>query len=99
VTAEDRTLGLLPFFHIYGLTAVQFGSLQDGAHLYTLPRFDPEAFLKVMHEKKVSLEFNKKNNLVYFFILSVILLIDLFSSFFFFLFVYLRVCRCGCGPM
>jgi len=53
VNTEDRTIGLLPFFHIYGLTAVQFGSMYDGAELVTIPRFDPEIFLKTLHEKKV----------------------------------------------
>lgn len=56
VIPDDRIIGLLPFFHIYGLTAVQFGSICDGAHLVTIPRFDPEIFLKTLHERKVRKE-------------------------------------------
>nr|KAG5691614.1 hypothetical protein BaRGS_023785 [Batillaria attramentaria] len=55
VTPDDRTLGLLPFFHIYGLTAVQFGTLYDGGQLVTVPRFDPEMFLTSIQNKKISI--------------------------------------------
>lgn len=51
----DKTLGLLPFFHIYGLTAVQYATLYDGGHLVTVPRFDPEMFLKSIQNKKISI--------------------------------------------
>ncbi|KAL8601563.1 hypothetical protein ACOMHN_003829 [Nucella lapillus] len=54
VSPDDKTLGLLPFFHIYGLMPIQFGSIYDGAHLVTVPRFEPEMFLKVMQEEKIS---------------------------------------------
>lgn len=53
VSPDEKTIALLPFFHIYGLTAVQFGSLYNGAQLVTIPRFEPEMFLKAMHEEKV----------------------------------------------
>ncbi|KAL8589754.1 hypothetical protein ACOMHN_027262 [Nucella lapillus] len=54
-TPEDRMLGLLPLFHIYGLTSVQFGSLDSGAELVTIPRFEPEMFLKAMQDRKITM--------------------------------------------
>ena len=56
IISEDVVMGLLPFSHIYGLTTVQFCSIYDGAHLVTIPRFDPEIFLKTILEKKVRKE-------------------------------------------
>ncbi|KAK7104284.1 hypothetical protein V1264_019032 [Littorina saxatilis] len=55
VSPDEKTIALLPFFHIYGLTAVQFGSLYNGAQLVTIPRFEPEMFLKAMHEEKITI--------------------------------------------
>ncbi|XP_035824802.1 probable 4-coumarate--CoA ligase 1 [Aplysia californica] len=49
----DPTLGLLPFSHIYGMTVVLFGTLSQGAKLVTLPKFDPEAFLKCLQMKQI----------------------------------------------
>ncbi|XP_076442304.1 putative 4-coumarate--CoA ligase 1 [Babylonia areolata] len=54
VTPEDTTLGLLPFFHIYGFVPIQFGSIYDGAHLVTVPRFEPHLFLNTIQEEKIS---------------------------------------------
>ena len=52
---EDVLLGLLPFYHIYGLVVVQFGALSQGARLITLPKFDPMTFLESIQKQKVSL--------------------------------------------
>ncbi|XP_076442306.1 uncharacterized protein LOC143281165 isoform X2 [Babylonia areolata] len=54
ITPEDTTLGLLPFFHIYGFMVVQFCSFIEGAHMVTVPHFDPDMFLKAIHQNKVS---------------------------------------------
>lgn len=54
VNEEDTCLGVLPFFHIYGLSPVMMGVLQDGGKLVTQPRFDPEMFLKALQGYKVS---------------------------------------------
>ena len=45
VTAEDTLVGVLPLFHIYGLTVVMNAVLRNGATLVTMPRFDLEGFL------------------------------------------------------
>ena len=50
---EDVLLGLLPFYHIYGLVIVQFGSISQGTKLVTLPKFDPLTFLDSIQKHKV----------------------------------------------
>ena len=37
---------VLSFFHIYGLVSLMLTSLDHGAKLVTLPRFESESFLK-----------------------------------------------------
>lgn len=54
VTEEDVCLGILPFYHIYGMSPVMMGVLQDGGKLVTLPKFDPETFLKAIQGYKVT---------------------------------------------
>ena len=53
VTEDDTSLGILPFFHIYGMCPVMMGVLIDGGKLVTLPKFDPEMFLKALEAQKV----------------------------------------------
>ncbi|GHH03286.1 4-coumarate--CoA ligase family protein [Streptomyces rubradiris] len=50
----DRVLAVLPFFHIYGLTALMNGPLRKGATVVVLPRFDPETFLAAIDEHRVT---------------------------------------------
>ena len=45
VTADDTLVGVLPLFHIYGLTVVMNAVLRNGATLVTVPRFDLEGYL------------------------------------------------------
>ncbi|MDT0544001.1 4-coumarate--CoA ligase family protein [Streptomyces lonegramiae] len=51
---EDRILAVLPFFHIYGLTALVNAPLRDGATVIVLPRFDLERFLAAIEEHRVT---------------------------------------------
>lgn len=51
---KDCLLGVLPFYHIYGMVVVQFGSLCLGTKLVTLPRFEPEPFLSAIQQHKIS---------------------------------------------
>jgi acyl-CoA synthetase (AMP-forming)/AMP-acid ligase II len=54
--AETRILlAYLPMFHIYGLSIVMLGGLSIGATLVTLPRFEPESFLKALQDHRVAL--------------------------------------------
>lgn len=41
-------LGVLPFFHIYGMTVVMSAVLSNGGTVVTMPRFDLENFLSLM---------------------------------------------------
>jgi len=52
--ADDVLAGVLPFFHIYGLTCVLNAALSQGATLVTLPRFELEAFLRLVQDQRVT---------------------------------------------
>eukprot|EP00667_Euglena_gracilis_P006513 EG_transcript_6570 len=49
----ESILGLLPFFHSFGLTAVLLAGLYRGATIVTLPKFDRTMFLQAMAKHKV----------------------------------------------
>ncbi|WP_416520122.1 4-coumarate--CoA ligase family protein [Streptomyces achromogenes] len=50
----DRVLAVLPFFHIYGLTALMNGPLRKGATVVVLPRFDLETFLATIERHRIT---------------------------------------------
>ncbi|MFF9650610.1 4-coumarate--CoA ligase family protein [Streptomyces sp. NPDC014622] len=50
----DRILAVLPFFHIYGLTALMNGPLRLGATVVVLPRFDLEQFLAAIEKHRIT---------------------------------------------
>jgi acyl-CoA synthetase (AMP-forming)/AMP-acid ligase II len=50
----DVMIGVLPFFHIYGLTVLIDLALSKGATVVTMPRFDLEEFLTLMQEHRVT---------------------------------------------
>jgi len=52
---ECRALCLLPLYHIYGMTVVQFGVLNGGGHLFYVSKFEPHSFLKCIQDNKISL--------------------------------------------
>ena len=56
---EDQNLralvGVLPFFHIYGMVVVMNFGLRRGATCVTLPRFDLELFLRVLQDWPITL--------------------------------------------
>jgi acyl-CoA synthetase (AMP-forming)/AMP-acid ligase II len=54
VGPEDVVLGLLPFFHIYGMVVIMNMSLAMGATVVTMPRFEPELFLSLIQKHKVT---------------------------------------------
>lgn len=47
-------LAVLPFFHIYGLTALMNVPLRCGATVVVLPRFDLDQFLGVIQEHRIT---------------------------------------------
>ncbi|MCK1820647.1 4-coumarate--CoA ligase family protein [Streptomyces sp. XM83C] len=56
VTAEpgERILAVLPFFHIYGLTALMNAPLRKGATVVVLPRFELETFLAAIQNHRIT---------------------------------------------
>jgi acyl-CoA synthetase (AMP-forming)/AMP-acid ligase II len=50
VGRDDVVLGLLPFFHIYGMVVIMLGTLYQGATVVTMPRFDLEQFLQLRQQ-------------------------------------------------
>jgi acyl-CoA synthetase (AMP-forming)/AMP-acid ligase II len=50
----DRILAVLPFFHIYGLTALMNAPLRKGATVVVLPRFDLETFLAAIQNHRIT---------------------------------------------
>jgi acyl-CoA synthetase (AMP-forming)/AMP-acid ligase II len=50
VTADDTLVGVLPLFHIYGLSVVMNAVLRNGATLVTMPRFDLDGYLGLVQE-------------------------------------------------
>lgn len=50
---DDNILGLVPFYHIYGLSIVQGIALYSGAAIVSLPKFEPQMFLETLEKHKV----------------------------------------------
>jgi acyl-CoA synthetase (AMP-forming)/AMP-acid ligase II len=57
VTERDVVIGVLPFFHIYGLTVILAQSLANGATIVSLPRFDFAQFLQTLQDQRVTVGF------------------------------------------
>ena len=54
VEHDDVPLGVLPFFHIYGLSSVINSAVLHGGTISAVPRFEPAAVLDAMEEHGVS---------------------------------------------
>ena len=50
----DCTVGVLPFFHIYGMVLILNLAIYRGTKMVTMPRFDLEQFLQIVQEHKVT---------------------------------------------
>ncbi|SHL15507.1 Acyl-CoA synthetase (AMP-forming)/AMP-acid ligase II [Pseudonocardia thermophila] len=53
VTPERRLLAVLPFFHIYGMTVMMNNGLYHRSTVVTMPKFEPQEFLRVISEHRV----------------------------------------------
>lgn len=53
-TGQDKILGVLPFFHIYGLTGLVHQPLHRGIELVVMPAFDMKAFLQTIQDHKIT---------------------------------------------
>ena len=52
---QERILGVIPFFHVYGMTTVLLLSILDIGTMILLPKFDIETTLKTIHKQKPTL--------------------------------------------
>ena len=50
----DRMIGVLPFFHIYGMVLILNLALYRGIPLVTMPRFELEQFLEIVQTHKIT---------------------------------------------
>ncbi|HZG72213.1 MAG TPA: long-chain-fatty-acid--CoA ligase [Chondromyces sp.] len=53
--AKEVVLGVLPFFHVYGMTAVMLLSIMEAYKMVLLPKFDVETTLKAIDRQKPTL--------------------------------------------
>ncbi len=54
VRPDERMIGILPFFHIYGMTVVMNLALSRGATIVTMPRFELDGFLDLMERHRIT---------------------------------------------
>lgn len=54
INEHDVVIGVLPFYHIYGMVVIMNMSLARGATVVTLPRFDPMQFLELIQKYKIT---------------------------------------------
>ncbi|MGN1402539.1 MAG: long-chain-fatty-acid--CoA ligase [Bacillus sp. (in: firmicutes)] len=52
---EEVVLGILPFFHVYGMTTVLVLAIMDGHKMVLLPKPEPETVLKTIHKQRPTL--------------------------------------------
>jgi acyl-CoA synthetase (AMP-forming)/AMP-acid ligase II len=55
LTEKEVMIGILPFYHIYGMVCLMSGALRVGATIVTMPRFDLEQFLSLIEKHKVTM--------------------------------------------
>jgi len=53
--SDDVLLGILPFFHIYGLVVILGGALRAGLKIAALSRFELEPCLQLMQDERVTM--------------------------------------------
>ena len=53
-TEGERSIAVLPFYHIYGFTVLLNISLYQGVTIVTMPRFDLELFLRLMQDYAIT---------------------------------------------
>lgn len=49
---EEVILGVIPFFHVYGMTTVMILGVMQGYKMVLLPKFDVKTTLKTIHKQK-----------------------------------------------
>src|SRR6218665_1769940 len=57
-SGTECLMGILPFFHIYGLMNIMNGGLSRGARIVTLPSFQPVSYLETIQKYRVSYHYS-----------------------------------------
>lgn len=52
---EETVLGVIPFFHVYGVTTILIFAVMQAFKMVLLPRFDVKTTLKTIHKQRPSL--------------------------------------------
>ncbi|WP_254543820.1 long-chain-fatty-acid--CoA ligase [Halomarina pelagica] len=52
---DDKMLGVLPLFHIYGMTVTMLGTLFAGAAYYPLPSWDARRAVSLIEEERITI--------------------------------------------
>ncbi|NVM22596.1 MAG: AMP-binding protein [Desulfobacterales bacterium] len=55
ITPKDRIIGVLPFFHVFGLSNVLLCGLVNGATIVLIPQYSPGSLLKTIMESRPTL--------------------------------------------
>jgi acyl-CoA synthetase (AMP-forming)/AMP-acid ligase II len=53
-TKDDTLIGVLPFYHIYGMVVIMANAIAAGARIVTMARFDLQQFLRIVQEYRVT---------------------------------------------
>ncbi|RMZ69526.1 putative 4-coumarate- ligase 2 [Pyrenophora seminiperda CCB06] len=53
-SAQDKFIGVLPFFHIYGLMALVLQTIHRGIELIVMPGFDMKTFLETIQHHRIT---------------------------------------------
>ncbi|MAG13885.1 MAG: acyl-CoA synthetase [Spirochaetales bacterium] len=54
-THEDRVIGVLPFYHVYGLANSLVVTINNGACLVMIPQYSPQTLLDVIADNKATI--------------------------------------------
>lgn len=54
---KEVLIGILPFYHIYGMVVIMSGALRAGGTIVTMPRFDLEQFLELLQTHAVTMAY------------------------------------------
>ncbi len=54
IDEDSVVMGLLPFYHIYGMVVIMGYALYKGATVVTMPKFDLESFLGLIQQHRVT---------------------------------------------
>ena len=57
LSEEEVLIGILPFYHIYGMVVIMSSAIRAGSTIVTMPRFDLERFLELLQKHGVTMAY------------------------------------------